>query len=247
MVSLDTATDNNTSTELQRVQLTETVTTIDSLLRCIYPVPFVKINMVQIDELKSVIEAAHKYAMKSVETILEEFILSTPSLISCYSLRLYTIGKIYGFKKLIKETLPHVLRLDIARLPSFHMNFPEVDFLSFRDYHQLQHNKIRRAEEAIRIIQNISGGDLRCRCQLTHVGPQNLLQTRQCCFWESFKSSTILALAKNPTSDVLSETYRIGVVMTIRCEDRWKNSFECRSLLERPRMLIDNLSWEYAT
>ncbi|KZT06441.1 uncharacterized protein LAESUDRAFT_736864 [Laetiporus sulphureus 93-53] len=173
------------------IDVSETPTTLDTLLRLVYPVPDPTID--DLDNLTSVLTAATKYELSSVVENLRKLLIA-PRFVEKYPTRVYAIASRFELEEEVKVASRYTLSVNILDCPLH----DDLKHITAYAYHQLLNLHHQRAQAAQALLQ--CSEDVKCmQCNGTRYG---------CSFgpprwWRDFEERAKEELRMRPTTDVI--------------------------------------------
>ncbi|KAF9480170.1 hypothetical protein BDN70DRAFT_877915 [Pholiota conissans] len=179
-----------TAEELPIIPVTETSSRLDTILRCIYPVPDPVVET--LDELAGALGIAIKYDFTTALSALRKQLVSRKHLLKS-PIRVYAIACHYELEEEAQTASRHTLNVNLLDA----VPCKELKNISGYDYHRLLTLHRRRSAAALELIK--APVDLKCmHCNTSaftcHDAPK---------WWYEFERGARVELGARPTTDVI--------------------------------------------
>ncbi|KZS91914.1 hypothetical protein SISNIDRAFT_486857 [Sistotremastrum niveocremeum HHB9708] len=255
MVSLDEVnpshphSENSTAPPSAVVDVTESSSTMNIILRMIYHAP--REGTPSFEEISAMLETIDKYQMSGLWDVAQDIILTHP-LLKQNSLRVYAISKKYSLKRVSDAILPFIVSLDFRTLSLSEIP-RELDNIPFSEYLKLSFYAKQRASLILKKIETVSmPGTIpicTCRRDKTRVLPtyiSTLTRDLRCVSWAKFVELAKLELEKTPDSSVLRDEIRVRAANEVDCPFALKWMFEgCKTVFVALRASVDATPWSF--
>lgn len=226
--------DNDTcskSTKLPVIPVSDTARDVDTVLRCIYPLPPPIID--SLDELSTVLGVALKYDVEIATNTLRRLLVA-PHHLKASPVRVYAIACRYELDEEAQLAAQHTLGINILDAPPC----AELRYIPASAYHALLSLHRRRARAALDLLGAVPGLHLQC----TDCNSSAYTVHRTPRWWGEFVRAAREEFALRPTTAVvfgMEFMFRAARASgCVRCPESLLNSWE---VLEGLRAAIDAL------
>lgn len=222
--------------EKDSVHISETSLVLENLLHFVYPVS--KPRLTSLDLIGSLLEAARKYHIEAVPSVVEAQLMN-PETLTKEPLAVYAFGKIYDLPLAASAAVPHCVSLnlsgDLAIMKNKHVAaLPSIYF------HHLLYCKATRTAQALKLIEKATtpftslGWGACYACRSSH------------CDWlEKFRTEYRPRVEKCPTSEAIEEA-RYQASTKASCKGSVTHAYAiCRKEMKEMMDKVDNLPWDY--
>ncbi|KAH7930631.1 hypothetical protein BV22DRAFT_1101602 [Leucogyrophana mollusca] len=184
--------DSDSSVEEQHpvIPVSESRSTVDTLLRYVYPVPDPIIA--SLDDLGPILAAAAKYDFLGVISALRRVLLS-PNFLRENPVRVFAIASRYELEYEAKVASQHTLSVNVLDCPLS----DDLKFITAHSYHRLLDLHRRRATAAQRLLKVTD----EVKCMQCNGGPHGMFVPPK--WWKEFEKLAREELALRPTSEVI--------------------------------------------
>ncbi|KAH7916239.1 hypothetical protein BJ138DRAFT_594278 [Hygrophoropsis aurantiaca] len=189
-LSLDAEMDSSHMDNSPVIPVSESRSTLDALLRFVYPVPDPVIA--SLDELGLVLTAAVKYDFIGVISALRRVLL-TPDFLRENPTRVFAIACRYELDYETKIASQHTLSVNVLDCPLS----DDLKFITAHSYHRLLDLHRRRATAAQQVLKITDD----VKCMQCNSGAHGMFVPPR--WWKEFERMAKEELALRPTSDVI--------------------------------------------
>jgi len=215
-------------TSIPIIEVSETHTTLEMLLRFIYPVSKPPIDT--LDQLTLALDAATKYDMAVAVDSLRALLVD-PCFVKTEPTRVYAIASRFDLEEEAKIASRYTLSVNVLDCP-LHEDLKHITAYS---YHRLLDLHRRRAEAALELLQ--LPDDIKCmQC--------NGAQYNSFCFpkwWQDFHERAKEELRVRPTTDAVFSLAFLARSAQAGCERCAGSILDAHKFLEGLRKRIDDL------
>ena len=215
--------------KLPQLVLSEDHSTIDSLLRFIYPVPNPTIN--NLDELVPVLGATVKYDCEAVTTVLRKILLS-PEFVREHPTRVFAIACRFDLEDEAKAASRFTLGINILECPLS----DDLKYITAYSYYRLLDLHRRRAKAAQELLKLSEG----VKCMQCNGSSYGIFMAPK--WWTEFEQRAKQELSVRPTTDVIFDLAFLGETASaagcLRCPGSMFDSYKFLQMLKQQ---IDDL------
>lgn len=211
------------------VPVPENRTTLDALLRFVYPVPDPSVRT--LDDLGPILGAAVKYDFVAVVSTLRKMLLS-PRFIHTFPTRVFAIACRYDLEDEARLASRHTLSINVLDCPLS----DDLKHITAYSYHRLLDLHRRRAQAAQELLKLPE--DVKCmQCNGSSYGVFMAPK-----WWVEFEKRAREELRMRPTTDVIFEMSFLGQTASATgCPRCPASIFDSYRFLERLKKQIDEL------
>ncbi|KZT40255.1 hypothetical protein SISSUDRAFT_1044492 [Sistotremastrum suecicum HHB10207 ss-3] len=232
MISLDQF-NISVKAEKDSVHISERSLVLESLLHFVYPMP--KPRLTSLDLVGSVLEAARKYHIESVPSMIEAQLMSS-ELWTKQPLTVYAFGKIYDLPLAAAAALPLCIPLDLTGNVAI-MKDKHVAALPSLYFHHLLYCKATRSARALKLIAEVTRG--------YGWGPCYACRASNCDWVAKFVTECSPRVEKCPTSEAIEEA-RNEATRKASCRGSVAHAYAtCRKEMKQLMDEVDSLPWDY--
>ncbi|KAI0727269.1 hypothetical protein C8Q72DRAFT_782058 [Fomitopsis betulina] len=217
-----------TTVEIPVIDVSEPSTTLDTLLRHIYPTSRPIIDT--LDELTHILEAATKYDIVSVVDILRKQLVA-PEFATATPTRVYAIACRFDLEEEAKVASRYTLNVNVLDCPLH----DDLKHITAYAYHRLLDLHRRRAKAAQELLQ--LSGDVKCM-QCNGAQYHAFLPPK---WWVDFHERAKQELAVRPTTDLVFSMPFLAQSAHAGCERCAGSILDSHWFLDQLKKNIDNL------
>lgn len=226
MFTLPQAPSSQPSTPL--IEVSEDRTTLETLLRIIYPMSKPKIET--LDELTLVLDAAFKYEMSAANDFLRSQLVA-PRFVESAPVRVYAIASRFDLEEEAKVASRHTLSVQVLDCP-LHEDLKHITAFSYHQLLNLHHRRAQAAQELMKISDNV-------KCMRCNAPPYGTYTAPK--WWEDFEARATKELAARPTTDVIFSMAFLAQSAQAGCERCAGSILDAYWFLQDLKKKIDDL------
>jgi len=220
--------DPSTSTQIPIVDVSESESALELLLRFVYPIPDPPIET--LDELTLVLTAATKYDMTPAIAALRKLLVQ-PAFVEAHPTRVYAIATRFELEDEARLASRHTLRMNVLDCPLH----DDLRHISAYAYHRLLDLHRRRASAAQALLELPED----VKCMQCNGAPYAAFSAPK--WWRDFQARAREELGARPTSEVVCSLAFLSRAAQAGCERCAGSILDAHWFLEKLRARIDDL------